>query len=341
MSELRIAAITGGINVPSRRFRISELVPYLAELEINCTEICPHVSKYPPANRLLRIPWFAAAITERLSFPLRSLGFDAVILQREMISTIASLEPLIPAPRVLDVDDAIYLHRGGRPARRIADLCQLVVCGNGFLAERFSEWNANVCIIPTGVDTNKLRPAPEKSKGNRRVIGWIGTAANYRYLVLIERALRTILKRFGDVRLQIISNEFPDFLRDLGSQLDFRMWKPGIENSLLPRLDIGIMPLEHSDWARGKCSFKMLQYMSAGLPVVATPVGMNSELLSLGEIGFSADSQDQWVDSLFHLLRADSDAERMGLCARELVETHFSLSVISRKWLRALQNLLT
>lgn len=338
--NIRVVAITGGVNVPSRRFRIHALAPFLAKRSIELTELCPTISRYPPSSRLLRLPWFAAALVERLTFIYRSRGYDAVILQREMISTLPTLERLLPKPRVLDVDDAIYLHRNGRTAEYIARSCSLVVCGNHYLAEKFSQWNSNVVVIPTGVDTDQLRPIVNRNTTESPIIGWIGTAGSYRYLEIIEPALRKVLTCFPNARLQIISNQFPEFLKHLGEQLDFRLWRPGIENDLLPRLTIGIMPLTDSEWAHGKCAFKMLQYMAAGIPVVATPVGMNAEIFTAATVGLAAQNNDQWVESLTTLLQSLTTAESMGANGRQLAEKEYSLSVVSLKWKHVLSEMM-
>jgi len=337
---IRVVAITGGKNVPSRRFRIKVVIPFLRQKGFDLVELCPIINCYPPKSRLLRLPWFALAIVERIIFVFRSRGCDAVILQREMISTLFTLEWLMPKPRVLDVDDAIYLYNNASAARKIAQTCSLVVCGNQFLAEQFSKWNSNVVVIPTGIDTKKLRPIEKPITTTSPTIGWIGTSGNYKYLELIEPALRKIFALFPNVRLQVISNERPMFFDYLGDQLDFRLWRPGIENDLLPQLTIGIMPLIDSEWEWGKCSFKMLQYMAAGIPVVVSPVGMNAEILASGSIGLAANNTDEWVEALSRLLQSSEMVLAMGMNGRKLVESEYSLSVVSLKWQKALSNLI-
>ncbi len=336
--NIRVVAITGGVNVPSRRFRINVLAPFLAKRNIELSELCPIISRYPPSSHLLRLPWFTAALVERLTFLYRSRGYDAVILQREMISTLPTLERLLPKPWILDVDDAIYLHRNGRAAEYIARSCSLLVCGNYYLAEKFSQWNSNVVVIPTGIDTDQLRPIVKRNTTEAPIIGWIGTSGNYRYLKLIEPALTKVLECFPNTRLQIISNQYPTFLKHLGDQLDFRLWKPDIESVLLPRFTIGIMPLTDSEWARGKCAFKMLQYMAAGIPVVATPVGVNAEIFASGSVGLPAQDNKQWVESLSTLLQSSETAENMGASGRQLVEKEYSLKLVAKAWSNVLMN---
>ena len=337
--KVRAVAITSGKNVPSRRFRIDVLKMYLARRNVFLTELCPAISSYPSKSWLLRPFWLIAALLERLTFIFRSRGYDVVILQREMISTLPTLEKLLPKPWVLDVDDAIYLHRNAKAAEHVARSCSLVVCGNDFLAEKFSQWNPNIVVIPTGVDTELLRPLTDRGVTDTPVIGWIGTAGNYRYLELIEPALREIFAVFPKARLQIISNQFPTFLESLGEQLDFRLWQPDIENELLPKLTVGIMPLADNEWERGKCSFKMLQYMAAGIPVVASPVGMNETLLKSADVGFSAISTEDWVDALTRLLNDENLASDLGGNGRDLVEKDFSLDSVAETWSKVLMGI--
>jgi glycosyltransferase involved in cell wall biosynthesis len=339
-SPVRAVAITAGRNVPSRRFRIKALVPNLERRGILLDELCPYFSSYPPIGKVYRLPWFAAAMAERTSYLWRANRYDVVILQRELISTLATLERWLPRPMVFDVDDAIFMHRNGVAARKISSSSSLIVCGNSYLAEEFSRWNNNIAIIPTGVDTDLLRPLLQDAGRDQLRIGWIGTAANFRYLKLISSALEQVLKNNRQAKLQIISNRFPEFLRGLGDQLDFKLWRPGIENELIPYFSVGIMPLLDDAWAKGKCAFKMLQYMAAGVPVVVSPVGVNAELLSIDDIGFGAVAERQWVDSLTDLLDHESQRIQLGDNGRRLAVNKFSLSVVATQWQQQLNRML-
>src|SRR5206468_3759077 len=98
---------------------------------------------------------------------------------------------------ILDVDDAIWVHRGGRFARKLASICDHVICGNSFLAEEFSNWNSNVSVLPTPVDTDRFQPRAY-ARNNPRVIGWLGLSSGFRFLYAIESALREVLRRYPD-----------------------------------------------------------------------------------------------------------------------------------------------
>lgn len=331
MGIIKVAAITGGKNVPSARFRVRQLIPSLAKQDIEIHEFIPSIPRYPPAQKLLRLAWITGALTERLFVVPFTFQYDITLLQREMISTLLTLEPLTKRPRVLDVDDAIFIHRGGVFAKKLAQISDLVICGNDFLAEVFSKWNKNVTVIPTAIDTRRFMPEKHfQNLGDRRVIGWIGTSGNFRYLYQIEDALRKVVKIMPNVTLRVIADKKPKFQGELDDKLDFVRWSPKTEVMDIQSMTVGIMPLADTDEERGKCSFKMLQYMACGIPVVVSPVGMNVQVLALGEVGIGAKSQDEWVNALLTLLSLD-DKERgkIGMIGRRIVEEHFSIDVIA------------
>ena len=329
LDVIKVAALTGGKNVPSARFRVRQLIPALRESGVHMHEFIPRVSKYPPATKWLRTLWGGAAIAARVPDVLATHRYDVVFLQRELVSTFLTLEPLSKHPRVLDVDDAIFLHRGGRFAERLARRCDLIVCGNDYLGDIFSQWNKNVRIIPTAVDTQRY--VPKMTRGNRdcNVIGWIGTSGNFKYLYQIEPALSEVLKECPDVILRIIADAKPTFRRIQERRIDFIRWSPENEVKGIQGMSIGIMPLEDSAWARGKCSFKMLQYMACGLPVVVSPVGMNSHVLSMGSAGLGASTQEEWVEALVGLLGDEKKGASMGINGRSIVEKNFSIQVVA------------
>lgn len=327
-----VVAITGGKNVPSRRFRVKALLPHLRELGIAAEELCAGISSYPPPQRWLRPAWFAAALAERLTYTVRARNYEAVILQRELISTLATVERLLPEPRILDVDDAIFLYRNGKAAQSIAAGCALVVCGNEYLADRFSKWNAEVAVIPTGVDTDRLRPREARFRDDSVRIGWIGTVSNFKYLEQIKPEIARVMHAHKQARFRLVSSECPSFFRDLGEQFEFVRWSPGIEETEIPGFTIGIMPLQDSEWTRGKCAFKMLQYMAAGVPVVASDVGMSASLLRQADIGVGVSAGEDWAGALEQLMHDAEMRRRLGDKGRELAVSEYSLSRVAELW---------
>ena len=337
---LKVAALTGGRNVPSARFRVRQLIPALRESGVHVHEFIPRVSKYPPAAKWLRPLWGGAALAARIPAVLATHWYDAVFLQRELVSTFLTLEPLTRHPRVLDVDDAIYLHRGGRFAERLARRCDLILCGNDYLGDVFSRWNKNVKVIPTAVDIRRYVPKKATGAEHLDVIGWIGTSANFKYLYEIETALAAVLKACPDVILRIIADDKPAFRSIQERRIDFIPWSPENEVKGIQGMSIGIMPLSNSAWTRGKCSFKMLQYMACGVPVVVSPVGMNSQVLSLGAVGLGASNQNEWIDALVGLLGDEKQRINMGINGRSIVKERFSIHVVAPSLAGCLRDLI-
>ncbi len=336
---VRVAALTGGINVPSTRFRVRQLIPALRENGVLMHEFIPHVSKYPPAAKWLRPLWGGAALTVRIPAVLATHHYDITFLQRELVSTFLTLEPLTKRPRVLDVDDAIFLYRGGRFAERLARRCDLIICGNDYLGDIFSQWNKNVRVIPTAVDTKRYFPKKAMDASKREVIGWTGTSGNLKYLYEIEPALAIVLKACPDVILRIIADARPTFHSIQKERIDFIPWSPKNEVKGIQGMSIGIMPLADSAWERGKCSFKMLQYMACGVPVVVSPVGMNSQVLSLCTVGLGASNQKDWAEALVGLLGDEGKRASMGINGRNVVEKYFSIDVVVPQLARYLRDL--
>ena len=322
-------ALTTGKWAPASRFRVRELIPYLAREGVNLTEKIPLIPAYPPRNFLLRPPWLAVAIVTRMPAAILSRKSDIVFFQRELVSTLLTLEPFFKKPRVLDVDDAIYLSQRFRSAERLASQCDMVVCGNTYLAEKFSRWNQNIRILPTGVDIQRYQKVSVRKVDDVQTIGWIGTSSNLHYLLDIETALAKVLEVKKNVRLAVVSDRAPEFKLIDPQRVQFVKWAADIEPEIINSFSIGIMPLTDGEWARGKCSFKLLQYYACGIPAVVSPVGMNAQVVAQADAALAASSQKDWVDSLILLLEDSAEAEYRGMQGRRLVETNYSLDIIA------------
>lgn len=325
---LRMAALTQGRTVGSGRFRVHQLVPALAARGVGVRVFDATFGAYPPSHRLARPAWLVATLAERALAAWRTRAFDLVLLQRELVSTLATVEPLAGRPRVLDVDDAIWLHRDGRAARRIAAGCDLVICGNSFIADWFAGQGRPVAILPTAVDAARFRPAP-RAAGTPLVVGWTGSSSGFRYLLGIEDALRDVLAAEPRARVRVVADRPPPFRHLPADRVDFVRWSPETEVGSVQDMTVGIMPLEDSDWERGKCSYKMLLYMACGRPVVVSPVGMNVEVLAQGDLGRAARSMAEWRDAVLELLRDAGAAARLGAVGREIVERHYAVEPIA------------
>jgi glycosyltransferase involved in cell wall biosynthesis len=336
-APFHVAALTGGLRVPSARFRVRQYGAALLAEGIVVQELVSRAGAYPPARRMFRPAWAATALGDGFLRAMRSRRYDACLLQRELVSTLVTFEPLTRRPRILDVDDAIFVYRQGSAARRLAELSDRIICGNAFLAEWFGRWNRNVAVIPTAVDASAYVPRCELGTGSRLVVGWIGTWGNLKYLAAIEVALARVLDAVPDAHLLIVSDRPPRLDRLPAERVEYVPWSAQGEIAAIQGMDVGVMPLEDSVWARGKCSFKMLQYMACGLPVVVSPVGMNAEVLSMGRCGFGPVDHQQWTESLLALLASASLRSELGYEGRKIVEAKFSIPAVTPQLARCLR----
>lgn len=332
---LRVAAFTGGEKALSARFRVRQYIKYLATTDIDLVEFGPSLGSYPPTQRWRRPAWLLGSLAQRVPQILAGWAADVTLLHREMISTLYSFERLTRPPRLVDIDDAIHLFRGGWAARRLAESAELVVVGNHWLAEIWRKWNPRIAVLPTAVDTEFYRVAPFPE---RPCIGWIGSRGNLRYLERIVPALSELVRRFPTLSIAVCCDECP---RLDGIPVRFVPWSMAAENAFLASLTIGVMPLDDGPWERGKCSFKMLQYMAAGRPCVASPVGMNKDMLNEGEIGLAASTETEWIAALSSIISARDAPETLGAAGRKLVEDRYSLRVLAPRLAQMIREVAT
>lgn len=334
MSELapiRVAAFTGSRTVSSPRFRVRQYVPYLEKMGVQLTEFVARFGSWPPYNKALRPLWFPATLLDRLPSVLKSYGHDVTLLQREMVSTLATLERFTHRPRVFDVDDAVWLNRNSK--KNFASLvgrCDGVICGNNFLQENVHHWQKETIVLPTGVNTDRFCPSPDAAMTrSRHYIGWSGQGSGLKYLSDIEPALARVLEKHKDAVLRVVCDRKPRLCMLAESQVEYITWSPENEVRTIQEMSVGLMPTEDSTWGRGKCSYKMLLYMSCGVPVVVSPFGMNSEVLSLGNVGFAAVKNSEWAERIGWLLENPERSQECGRAGRRTVEKHFSLHVLA------------
>jgi glycosyltransferase involved in cell wall biosynthesis len=260
---------------------------------------------------------------------------DAVWLERSFIPGVEALVGLTKAPRVLDVDDAIWLMTplGAKSARLLTRSVDAVIAGNSFLADWYSNYCKKVHIVPTAIDCRRFFPKKNSSENGNGlfVIGWTGTSSNFKYFKLIEKPLARFLENHRQARLLVVADRKPAFDSIPQSQLIFEAWTEQAESEILHKIDVGIMPLADDDWGRGKCGFKMLQYMATGIPVVVSNVGMNKEILEKGSCGFGADNDDEWYQCIELLFSRPQLRVDLGKSGRVIVEDNYSMDVVSGK----------
>jgi glycosyltransferase involved in cell wall biosynthesis len=208
----------------------------------------------------------------------------------------------------------------------------VVVVGNRFLRDqalRYVDPN-RVTLIPTAIDINSYPKKKTVSQKERTILGWIGTRSTLKYLRDLDDVLGRLAKRFSEISLKIVCDEFYD-----SSTIPVikKRWSLEEENDDLVSFDIGLMPLRDDLWSRGKCGLKIIQYQCVGLPVVCTPVGINRDIIRDGYNGFWATTPREWLEKLSALIEKEDLRSEMGAHGMRTVENEFSLDVTSEKLL--------
>lgn len=239
-------------------------------------------------------------------------------------------------PYVLDYDDALFHNYDLHPSRAVRAVlghridalmrgARLVIAGNEYLAQRAQEAGARwVEIVPTVIDLDRYHVRGAVSNSEMLRIVWVGSPSTVHYLRLVEESLAELGKRFR-FRLRVVGAK----ISMSGVDIECLPWSEDSEVASIAECDIGIMPLKDSPWERGKCGYKLIQYMACGLPVVASPVGVNTQIVRDGENGFLADTPEAWERALGQLLQQTSSREAMGRAGRSRVEKEYCVQQVA------------
>jgi glycosyltransferase involved in cell wall biosynthesis len=287
-----------------------------------------------PRDILARLRLFAAA-----------RRFDVVVVQRRLLSLPELLVLRQFARKLLfDFDDAVWLrdsysakglHSGKRRRRfrAVVRRCDVVIAGNRFLADEVRPLNPNVAVIPTCVDPAAY-PLAEHTRppGEARLV-WVGSSSTLQGLERNRDMLNAVGRAVPAVKLRVVCDRFPVF-DDL--PVEEVSWDGGSEAAEIAASDVGIGWVPDDPWSRGKCGLKLLQYMAAGLAVVANPVGVQAEMVTDRETGLLATTADEWVDAIRTLANDPQLRVRLGRAGRERVEREYSVTVGGRRWVDVL-----
>ena len=274
---------------------------------------------------------------------------DVVVLHQIKLSAIeARLFAACSRRRVFDVDDAIYVRkprRLGEPAdeslwrrKKFAATCRAVdavAAGNEVLAGVAREAAPAVEILPTSIDSSAYQTSAAGGEGPVTIV-WIGSPENLTYLEMIRPALGRLTVRHPEIKLKVICSRFPSWPE---INVERVVWSEASEAASLAAAQIGVMPLTDDAWSRGKCAFKLLQYMAASLPCVASPVGANTEAVIDGFNGFHATSDLDWERSLERLIISAPLRARLGANGHAHVTRRYSLRAYQTQYLALLARL--
>jgi glycosyltransferase involved in cell wall biosynthesis len=287
------------------------------------------------AGLMLRCYW------EQLSRVLAASKPDVVYIYREAAligpAWIERLAKRWKAPVIYDIDEPLFVPyvspRNGRlnqlkcfsKVRTLFKMSDHVLAVNHAIADYASQYAQRVSIVPMAVDTERYRPAPNGGPQPQPAtprVGWVGTLTNQPNIELVAAPLAR-LKQTHNAVLRVIADE-PMSLP--GVDVEFVPWSYDQEVARLQECQIGIVPVKPSVWSPWKFFFKLIQYMSLGMPVVATPTGSNMEIIKDGVNGFLADSEEEWYERLRTLIEDPYLRRTMGQAARQTIQADFSLT---------------
>lgn len=330
-------------NAPSQRFRMEAFFPLLKQNNIEV-----HTQTFLDANgwKILykngsvwqKIRAVAAGFVKRWWATLFLVWrYDFIVVHREA----APLGPpvfewiigsLWKRKMIFDFDDAIWIPAVSEQnklasfakcfwkTKWICKWSYRIAAGNQYLAEFARRHNPNVFVIPTCVDTNHRYNSLADHETQKPSIGWTGSHSTIKYLDTIVPVLQK-LEKIYDFDFYVICNKKPAF--QLNS-LKYIEWKEDTEIEDLKNINIGLMPLEEDLWSQGKCGFKIIQYMALGIPAVASPVGVNNDLINKST-GFLCSTPEQWYTALSTLLSDDSLRVEMGKNGRDKIIRFYSI----------------
>lgn len=328
------------------RYRVNQYIPYLRknnfDLRIRSFIVSKLYNKLYNNTQKKQKPIskfidFTKCSINRAFDLIRSLKYDVIFIHRECFPLGPPimefiLSKILLKPIIYDFDDALFLKeknpqtifpslKNPNKFKKIIKLADYVIAGNKYLNKYASRFNQNVITIPTSIETKKFKPA--KKKENKIIIGWIGSYSTIKYVLEIQDVFKELAKKY-DFELKIVGAgkkiEIP------GVKVINKKWSLNNEIEDFQGLTIGVYPVSHNTWSLGKCGFKAIQYMATGVPVVASPIGVNKDIIKDGKNGFLAKNKQEWIKKLSKLIENKKLRERFASAGRKTIEKEYATS---------------
>lgn len=332
---MRFLFIVSGKDSPSTRFRILQYLPLLEKAGHRCDVAYSFPQKY---DYFPAIGWRLSHLLKKSvrhwhAWLAKVRHYDTIVIEREVFNddSIVIERRLRKASRrlVLDVDDGVFLLHPEK-FDELTRMSDVAIAGNRWLAEYLEVRCKHVELIPTCVRLAEypVRP-PDAQRIEKPCVGWIGNAPNVALLEVAAPALRSVASTIP-FRLTVVAPS-PDKLQQIdlsGIDVDFRRWSPETEVQDIRDMDLGLMPLASGEeWMKYKCGLKLIQYLAVGIPGIASPIGVNEEILAGESVGRAATNDATWEASLRELLSEPDLRIRLGAAGRKLVEDYYSIEV--------------
>lgn len=337
---------------PGQRFRLELWESVLTEHSIypdtfSFLDKEAHAVIYKPGHTLKKIAGVVRGFISRIQLLPKLRGYDYIFIQREF----APIGPpvfewicakVLKLKIIYDFDDAIWIPNTSTENKlakwvkcnwKVKHVCKWaykVVPGNRYLAAYAKTYSSEVTIIPTCVNTKSGHNQVKIHKHCKVTVGWTGSHSTLFYLNKIIPVIRKLQETY-DFTFLVIADKKPDIdLKDW----QFTKWNEASEIDDLLKIDIGIMPLERDAWSEGKCGFKLIQYLACGIPALADPVGVNSEIIQEGVNGFICENDEEWMEKLALLIKDADLRTEFGRAGREGIVNNYSVQSQKEKFLK-------
>lgn len=344
---------------PSQRYRFEQYFDFLRENGYEC-ELSYILSEaddkafYSSGSITQKFLITLKSARKRMKDVIRSNQYDILFVQREAFMTGSSFFEKrfskSTAKLVFDFDDSIWLldtsnankmwawMKSAKKTGQIISVADVIFAGNNYLSDYAKQFNNNVKIIPTTIDTKLFQRKTDYSNSEKICIGWSGSLTTIKHFEAALPYLKQIKKKYGD-------NVFFKVMGDdtyYNKELDIKgiPWASNSEVDVLSSFDIGIMPLPDDQWVKGKCGLKGLSYMALEVPTIMSAVGVNPDIIADGVNGFLASTDEEWMDRLSQLIESFELRRTIGKKGRETVEKYYSYGSQKNNYLNAFNELL-
>jgi len=329
---------------PSQRFRVELYKRYMDEVGVNYT-IAGFMDEatwnvlYKGGSAPQKVWGIAKGYLKRIKTLLFDIhSYDYVFVHREA-------SPLGPPvfewmaskmwrkKMIYDFDDAIWIENTSaenkiaallKAAWKVKYICKWsykISAGNDYLCNFARKYNNNVYLVPTCVDVELMHNKVKQHHEGNVVVGWTGSHSTLFYLDELIPVLQELQEEMPFTFL-VIANKDPQLPL---KHYSFTPWNEATEIQDLLQIDIGVMPLTPDKWSEGKCGFKLIQYLSLGIPAIASPVGVNSKIVVNGENGYIATNREEWKDGIRKLIQNVSLRKTMGEAGRKKIVAEYSI----------------
>lgn len=343
---------------PSQRFRFEQYLSFLEASDFNCSWsylLDEEADKYfyQKGNYFRKFKILANSFFKRISEITSSKHFDIVFIQREcfMLGTTFFENQFSKKSKIIfDFDDSIWLQnvsnanktlaflKNANKTASIIQISDMVFVGNQYLANYATQFNSNVRIVPTTINTNEYQRKIVEKPNDAVCIGWSGSITTIQHFEQAIPALEIIKEKYKKkVYFQVIGdNQY----RNINLGIKGISWNKKTELEDLSQIDIGLMPLPDDEWAKGKCGLKGLQYMALEIATIMSPVGVNTEIIQHGNNGFLATTRQEWVDCISNLIENKELRKQVGVKGRQTVLAKYSVETNKSLYLNYFKEIL-